>query len=204
MSGSDNGYSGNKPIIQGKLFTCPITLQNAKEYIAKRHRHHRPSLGSVFNLACCDESGKIAGVAMVGRPVSRHIDDGFTLEVTRVATDGTPNACSFLYGAARRIAFELGYRQLITYTLPQEGGASLRGSGWQPVHNTKAEVWDRPGRSRESGIAVSKIRWEVVRNGHVLPETFMEIGVGAPPFDGQVGFSWDDEGSLHFDLGGGR
>ena len=56
-----------------------------------------------------------------------------TLEVTRLCTDGTKNACSFLYGKAARAAFALGYRRIGTYTLPDEGGASLRAAGWKLI-----------------------------------------------------------------------
>jgi len=51
------------------------------------------------------------------------------VEVTRVATDGTPNACSLLYAAAWQAAKALGYRTLLTYTQKGESGASLRAAG---------------------------------------------------------------------------
>lgn len=67
---------------------------------------------------------------MSGNPVGRNIDDGMTLEVSRLCTDGTKNACSMLYGASARVAKEMGYRKIITYILSSESGTSLKASGW--------------------------------------------------------------------------
>ena len=129
-----------------RLYVVPCTRDRARAYVSKYHRHHRPSNASVFNLAAVDQAGRVCGVAMVGRPVARMLSDGYTAEVTRVATDGTPNACSFLLGACRRAAFALGFRRLITYTLPEEGGASLRAVGWTNDHQTLGQAW----RAREN------------------------------------------------------
>jgi len=118
------------------LSIVPVTQAEAKEFIRLHHRHHRPSVGDVFRVGVAHRERGICGVAMVGRLVARALQDGWTLEVTRVATDGTPNACSMLYGAAWRAARALGYSRLVTYTLPQEGGASLRASNWSIVAET--------------------------------------------------------------------
>ena len=143
-----------------------VTASRAQvsDFVATVHRHHQPSVGDVFRLACVDGDGVVHGVASVGRPVSRHLDDGATLEVTRVATDGARNACSLLYGAARRVAFAMGYRRILTYTLPEEGGSSLKGAGWtcegkQSVHTGNG--WKSRGddRSEHKG---GKIRWVAV------------------------------------------
>jgi len=104
----------------------------------------------------------VVGVAIIGRPVARRLDDGYTAEVTRLCTDGTRNACSLLYGAAWRAARSLGYRRLITYTLPEEGGSSLRGAGWKPVAVTRGGSWSRSGRPRvDMHPTQEKLRWEV-------------------------------------------
>ena len=116
---------------QPKLTVIPCALSDANAFVKQHHRHHHAVPGHKFSLAVCDEEGTIRGVAIVGRPVARGLDNGWTLEVNRVATDGCANACSALYGAARRATFALGYRKLVTYTLPSEGGASLRGAGWK-------------------------------------------------------------------------
>ena len=112
------------------LALCPITITEAKAFVAEHHRHHKAPQGGLFAVAC-QADGAIVGVAVVGRPSARLSADGYTAEVTRLCTTGQPNACSVLYSAAWRAARALGYRRLITYTLPEEGGASLRASGWR-------------------------------------------------------------------------
>jgi len=143
------------------LTIVPITQKEAKEYIRVHHRHHKPSVGSVFNLAVA-KGGDIVGVAMVGRPVARGADNGWTLEVNRVATDGTKNACSMLYGAAWRVAKNLGWLRLITYTLPEEGGASLRGAGWRLIGERGGGSWSCKSRPRvDTAPLQMKFRWEI-------------------------------------------
>lgn len=149
--------------ISHRLTAVPMTQKAAKEFIAKHHRHHRPSHGDVFRVACA-VNGRVVGVMQVGRPVARAFDDGFTLEVTRVATDGTANVCSFLYGRAKRIAKELGYARLFTYTLPEEGGHSLRASGWtcEGTTATGDRAWLRSDGTRANDHPLSpKHRWVV-------------------------------------------
>ena len=114
-----------------RLKVVPCTQQNAKRFVNAHHRHHSAKISAIFCVAVVDESNSVRGVAMCGWPVARRYSDGFTIEVNRVATDGCGNACSALLGACRRIAFELGYRRIITYTLHEEGGGSLRGAGWK-------------------------------------------------------------------------
>jgi hypothetical protein len=107
----------------------PITLREAAAFVAEHHRHHKPPQGALFAIAV-SEGDTVVGVAVIGRPVARMANDGWTAEVTRLCTTGERNACSMLYGAAWRAAKAMGYRKLITYTLPEEGGSSLRGAGW--------------------------------------------------------------------------
>lgn len=148
-----------------ELEIIPLSQAEAKSYVARWHRHHPPSLGSVFQLGVADQAGTVRGVAMVGRPVARGLQDGFTLEVNRVATDGCENACSALYGAAWRAARALGWRRLITYTLAREGGASLRGAGWQVIGERTARSWakasiNRPRDDNYSATGEQKVLWE--------------------------------------------
>lgn len=104
----------------------------------------------------------MVGVAIVGRPVARQSQDGLTAEVKRLATDGTRNACSILYAAAWRAARALGYRRLITYTLPEEGGASLRGAGWRCIGSAGGGAWSRRARPRvDLHPTQQKLRWEM-------------------------------------------
>lgn len=103
------------------LEVVPITFKEANEFVRRYHRHHGPVQGYKFAIGLADtERNEIVGVVIVGRPVARYLDDGWTLEVTRLCTDGTRNACSKLYAAAWRAARALGYRRLITYTLPED------------------------------------------------------------------------------------
>lgn len=100
-------------------------------------------------------------MVIVGRPVSRHLDDGWTAEVTRLCTDGSRNACSLLYAAAWRACRAMGYQRLITYILDSEPGTSLRAAGWTVVGQTKAQSWSRPSRARLDQPLQTKLRWEV-------------------------------------------
>ena len=114
------------------LEITPITFAEANAFVKKHHRHHAPVQGCKFCLAVSHQE-KVVGVAIVGRPVARRLDNGWTLEVNRCCTDGTKNACSMLYAAAWKATKALGYKRLITYTLPGEGGASLRASNWKCI-----------------------------------------------------------------------
>lgn len=147
------------------LTVIPASREDVSRFVTATHRHHKPSPGDVFRLACVDETGKVRGVATIGRPVARMSDDGWTLEVNRVATDGARNACSLLYGAARKVAFTMGYRRLLTYTLESEGGASLRAAGWTCEGEAGGgDGWlNREGRStRNQSI---KVKWSALNVG---------------------------------------
>ncbi|GAB2043781.1 hypothetical protein AGATL06_02770 [Agathobaculum sp. TL06] len=107
----------------------PVSLREANAFVQMHHRHHRPVAGHKFSIGC-EADGQLVGVAIVGRPVSRYLDDGRTLEVTRLCTTGGKNACSMLYAAAARAAKAMGYQKIITYTLDTEHGSSVRAAGW--------------------------------------------------------------------------
>lgn len=142
------------------LAIVPISFAEANEFVRRHHRHHRPPVGCKFCVAVAAE-GAVVGVAQVGRPVSRVLDDGWTLEVNRLCTDGHRNACSMLYAAAWRAARALGYRKLVTYTLREEGGASLRAAGWRVVAETDGGSWSCPSRPRvDTHPLQAKLRWE--------------------------------------------
>ena len=130
-----------------RLASTPIDLDEANEFVRRHHRHHKPVLFHKFSIGAALR-GEVVGVAIVGRPVARMRDDGLTLEVTRLCTDGTRNACSFLYGAAARAAFALGYRRIGTYILYTEAGISLRASGWKLIGEVKGRSWSCPSRPR--------------------------------------------------------
>lgn len=124
----------------------PLTLAQANEFIARHHRHHKPVTGHRFSLGV-EVAGQIIGVIIVGRPVARTVDQYRVAEVTRCCTDGTRNACSFLYGAAARVCRAMGFERIQTYTLPEEGGASLRGAGWELDGEAGGGDWNRCGES---------------------------------------------------------
>ena len=130
------------------LSLCPVSLAEANAFVAEHHRHHKPATGHKFSIGCTDGE-KIVGVAIVGRPVSRYLDDGWTLEVNRLCTDGTQNACSFLYGAAARAARTMGYRKIITYILDTENGVSLRAAGWKCAGLAGGKMWTGKRRPSE-------------------------------------------------------
>lgn len=152
-----------------KLELVPTTLAEANAFVAQHHRHRGPVVGAKFCIAAAALIGpdpamawpEVVGVVIVGRPVARHLDDTFTLEVNRLCTDGTRNACSLLYAAAWRAARALGYSKLITYTLTSEQGASLRAAGWKVVGEVKGRSWSAPSRPRiDTAPHQDKLRWE--------------------------------------------
>jgi len=142
------------------MICVPLTLREANAYVARHHRHHGPVRGCRFCVGAV-EGEAIVGVAIVGRPVARRLDDGFTVEILRLTTDGTPNACSFLYGAARRASFALGYRRCVTYILNSESGTSLRAAGYRLRGETGGGSWSRKSRPRvDTHPLQAKLCWE--------------------------------------------
>lgn len=145
-----------------RLSLTPTILSDANQFVEEVHRHHGKVTGHRFSSGVKDEEGQLRGVMSMGRAVAREVDQGAVLEVTRVATDGCPNACSFLYGAACRIHQVHGFEYAQTYTLRSEPGTSLIASGWKPVAVTKPRPkgWDTPSRRRKTKVPEAKVRWE--------------------------------------------
>lgn len=145
-----------------QLVIVPVTWGDVQTFVDQHHRHHPKPVGAKFCLGVADGQ-TIVGVACVGRPVARHYDDGWTLEVNRTCVIDAPNANSMLYGAAWRAAKALGYRRLITYTQAGESGSSLRGAGWRIVGERPARPgWDMPSRPRNlrGTEGVARTLWE--------------------------------------------
>ena len=138
---------------------APITFRDASDYINRFHRHHCATVGCKFCISVVDDAGQIHGVAVCGRPVSRRYDNGYTLEVNRVCSDGTRNVCSMLYGACCRIAKEMGYRKVITYTLASENGASLKASNFICEGEAGKPHWTGSRNRGQDIPAEMKIRW---------------------------------------------
>lgn len=129
------------------LTIVPISFKDACAFIKAHHRHHTPPQGHKFSIGLL-EGIHLVGVAVVGRPVARYLDDGFTAEVTRLCTNGTKNACSKLYAASWRVAREMGYTTMITYILDSETGASVTAAGWIRVGVAGGLSWNSPSRPR--------------------------------------------------------
>lgn len=144
------------------LRVVPVSFDEACRFVEAHHRHHGAPIGHKFSIGVqCGEA--LVGVAIVGRPVARHLDDGRTLEVARTATDGTRNANSMLYGAAWRAAKALGYDRVVTFTQAGETGASLRAAGWRIVgERPPRKGWSVPSRPREDrGVdGVQRTLWD--------------------------------------------
>jgi len=139
----------------------PISFESANAFVSENHRHHKRVRGHKFSIAAILNE-VLVGVAIVGRPVSRIRDDGLTLELTRLCTDGTRNACSFLVGKAAKAAFALGFRRIGTYILQSEDGVSLRAAGWTLIGETKGGSWDCPSRPRvDKHPTEPKTLWEI-------------------------------------------
>ena len=147
-----------------------IELAEANAYVTEYHRHHKAVRGHRFSLACYVD-GRLCGVAIVGRPRSRRIDQHTTVEVLRLCTDGTKNACSKLYGACGRAAKSLGYDRMITYILENEDGASLRASGFSYCYTGRGGSWNQPGRPRtDQEPTCPKQLYEIILNRKEEPE----------------------------------
>lgn len=158
------------------LIITPINLDEANAFVSVHHRHHKPVPGAKFCIAVCPRNDSdtswegplpyIVGVAIVGRPVARMSDNGFTLEVNRLCTDGTKNASSKLKGAICKVGFGLGYLRIITYTLPSEGGGSMRAVGWKLVGERGGGNWNVPSRPRidtAHELRGQKLLWELTK-----------------------------------------
>lgn len=130
------------------LQAVPMDLEGANEFVARHHRHHSAVVGHKFSIGAAME-GELVGVVIIGRPVSRRRDDGETLEVTRLCSTGGKNVCSFLYGAAARATFALGFRRIGTYIRADEPGTTLKAAGWRLIGETPGRSWSVPSRPRK-------------------------------------------------------
>lgn len=152
-------------LCNGKLRAVPVDLAEAREFVRSFHRHNSAPQGGKFAIGCSD-GARLVGVAIVGRPVGRHVDDGQTAEVTRCCViDGAPKgSCSFLYARCWAAVKAMGYARLITYTLQAESGASLRGAGWRLIAeraaNDPSRWQSRAGRQWQTVVGQAKFVWE--------------------------------------------
>jgi hypothetical protein len=151
------------------MIVMPIELKEANAFVLSYHRHNKPVAGHRFSIGASDGE-KLIGVAIIGRPVARHLQDGFTAEVLRccVLPDAPKGTCSFLYSRAWKAWAAMGGTKMITYTLDNEPGSSLRGVGWKIVNQAppvKGKGWtNRPGREWQAVHGQGRLRWEVAAN----------------------------------------
>lgn len=131
----------------GRLRPCPLTRDQANAYIIAHHRHHPRATGHRFIVGAV-RGEALVGVAVAGRPRARLIDQYKHVEVSRLCTAGSENACSFLYSRCSRIARELGFESIFTAILSSESGASLRAAAWVFAYATRGGSQDRPSRRR--------------------------------------------------------
>jgi hypothetical protein len=152
----------------GPLSVIPCGIREAEHFVLAHHRHHGAPTGGLFACAVARRgSSDVLGIALVGRPVARLADDGWTVEVTRLCVRPivAHNAASLLLGACWRAARALGWRKLITYTLEEEGGASLRAAGFTLACTTRGGSWDRAPRPRvDKHPTQPKLRWERIED----------------------------------------
>jgi len=142
------------------LSARPLTLNQANELVSKLHRHHKQVVGHRYSIGAYD-GDRFVGAVIVGRPVARAVDQYSVAEVTRLVTDGTRNACSFLYARAATAAQAMGFERIQTYTLPEEGGASLRAVGWacDGVVRPNGGQWTNRSGRRSDQPTQPKVRW---------------------------------------------
>lgn len=139
----------------------PLSFSEASAFIVAHHSHHLPPQGWKFGIAVNDGE-RVVGVVTVGRPVARRSDDGYTAEATRCCTDGTPHVASKLYAAAWRACRAMGYKRLVSYTLAEEAGTSLKAAGFKMLHETKGGSWSCKARPRVDKHPLGQKRlWEV-------------------------------------------
>ena len=148
------------------LTLTPINLKTANAFVQQHHRHHKPTRGHKFSIGVSD-NGALVGVAICGRPVARRLDDGYTLEVNRLCTNGTPNACSILYAAAYRAARAMGYNKVITYILDTENGASLKAAGYSCEGRAGGLEWNgaKAPKQADQYPRQMKTRWVKKKEG---------------------------------------
>lgn len=158
------------------LQLVPVNWDTARAFCRAWHRHHpKPPPGHLWRHGVA-AGDLLVGVALVGRPVARHFDDGRTVEVNRSVTDGYPNANSMLYGAVARAAFALGYRRVVTYTEASESGSSLRAAGFRVVAERPARKgWSAPSRPRDEGRdQIPRTLWEFAPSSDLKGEQTRE------------------------------
>jgi hypothetical protein len=144
----------------------PIGTREASAVVKRLHRHLPRVVGGLFAVSVFDND-ELVGVGVASRPKARFLQDGFTVEISRVATDGHRNACSKIYGALCRACAAIGVRRVVTFTRTDEPGTSLRAAGFTEAGLTREQSWDRPQRHR-FGEPLQVRKWVRFMNGGEL------------------------------------
>ena len=131
------------------LTLVPLTLKEARRFVADHHRHNEPPIGHRFSIGL-RRGDELVGVVVAGHPIARNTDQALTVELLRVTTDGSRNACSMLYGAACRAAQAMGYQRAITFTLEDEPGTSLRAAGFHEDGTSGGGEWKHTAGPRSA------------------------------------------------------
>lgn len=171
----------------------PVSLAQANELVKDLHRHHEPMTFHTASIGALHrDDDRVIGAAILQRPCSTVQDDTVTTEVARLVTDGTANACSFLLGAAARLAWSLGYLRIQTYTMAEESGSSLRAAGWRMERLTPGNVWNRPARPRHDRHVIGpRIRWAAF-----APEIFSQCAFDSTAPAYTLGYAASRSGAL--------
>ncbi|MEZ0076234.1 XF1762 family protein [Planotetraspora sp. GP83] len=145
-----------------RLVISPVAIQTARAFTAWTHRYLTPPISAEFVIGVQNSDATLVGVVFVDRPDCWVFDDGGTAEIVCLSTDGTPNACSALLGAAWRAARAKGYRRLIAHTRVDEPGTSLLAAGFRLVPRTL--TWQAYSRSTQ-GDDTARVLWELRDTG---------------------------------------
>ena len=145
------------------LEIVPISFKEAKDYVNKYHRHLKATMKGCKFVIAVSNNDIIVGVAIVGRPIARYLNDGWTLEINRTCTDGTKNVNSMLYAACWRVAKNMGYKKLITYIRKDETGNSLKAANFKIVAEVKGRLWNNKSRPRVENEIIDKLRFEIIK-----------------------------------------
>jgi hypothetical protein len=159
------------------LRIIPLELDEANDLVSRWHRHHKPAVGHRFSIGVVNSLGDVVGAAIIGRPVARLTDYRSVLEVTRLVTNGTKNACSILYAAAARIGREMGYEKIQTFILDTETGKSLIAAGWTHEGFTAGKVigWNNRDGRRDDQPKTPKRRYSKLLNARAAKKVDMPL-----------------------------
>jgi hypothetical protein len=149
------------------MIVVPLSLRAANDFVEKHHRHSSRTSNDGGKFAIGLElDGELVGVAIVGRPVARLLQQPGTAELLQCCVkEGAPvGAGKKLNARCKRIWQLMGGTRLVTYTLASESGGSLSGSGFTREADVPGRQWNGSKRGGRPIASKPKTRW-----GCVLP-----------------------------------